>query len=63
VLSLLSAKRLVVGHTVQEQGINSACDGRVWRIDVGLSRFYGKPPSVLEIRSNTVRAIKGAQIP
>jgi hypothetical protein len=58
VLRLLSAKRLVVGHTVQEQGINSACDGRVWRIDVGLSRFYGKPPSVLEITSDSARAIR-----
>lgn len=63
VLSLLSAKRLVVGHTVQEQGINSACDGRVWRIDVGLSRFYGRPPSVLEIRGDTVRAIKESARP
>jgi hypothetical protein len=59
VLRSLSAKRLVVGHTVQEQGINSACQGRVWRIDVGLSRFYGKPPSVLEIRGDSVRPIAG----
>jgi hypothetical protein len=58
VLAALSAKRLVVGHTVQEQGINSACDGRVWRIDVGLSRYYGeKPPSVLEIKGNSVRRL------
>jgi hypothetical protein len=63
VLSLLSAKRLIVGHTVQEQGINSACDGRVWRIDVGLSRFYGKPPSVLEIRGDAVRAIRESALP
>jgi hypothetical protein len=59
VLRRLSAKRLVVGHTVQEQGINSACDGRVWRIDVGLSRYYGKPPSVLEITGDSVRPITG----
>jgi hypothetical protein len=57
VLQLLRAKRLVVGHTVQEQGINSACDGRVWRIDVGLSRFYGHAPSVLEIKGDAVRAL------
>jgi hypothetical protein len=58
-LDWLSAKRLVVGHTVQRQGINSACQGRVWRIDVGLSRHYGSPPSVLEIRGDTTRVIEG----
>lgn len=48
-LARLGAKRMVVGHTVQEGGINAACDGRVWRIDVGLSRFYGGAPQALEI--------------
>ena len=57
VLSALSAQRMVVGHTVQQQGINSACDGKVWRIDVGLSRFYGNQPSVLEIRGDQVRPL------
>jgi Calcineurin-like phosphoesterase len=57
VLSALSAQRMVVGHTVQQQGINSACDGKVWRIDIGLSRFYGNKPSVLEIRGDQVRPL------
>ena len=57
VLSALSAKRLVVGHTVQKQGINSACTDKVWRIDVGLSRFYGAKPSVLEIKGEQVRVL------
>ena len=57
VLGALSAKRMVVGHTVQKQGINSACDAKVWRIDVGLSRYYGGKPSVLEIRGDAVRAL------
>jgi hypothetical protein len=60
VLSALSAQRMVVGHTVQQQGINSACDGQVWRIDVGLSRFYGGKPSVLEIRGAEVRPLTDA---
>ncbi|HTU58669.1 MAG TPA: calcineurin, partial [Polyangiales bacterium] len=63
VLRALSARRLIVGHTVQERGINSACDGRVWRIDVGLSRFYGKPASVLEIKGDSVRPINGPARP
>jgi hypothetical protein len=63
VLGALSAGRMVVGHTVQQQGINSACDGKVWRIDVGLSRFYGGKPSVLEIRGDRVRALGGEATP
>ncbi|HET7540146.1 MAG TPA: metallophosphoesterase [Polyangiaceae bacterium] len=57
VLHALSGTRMIVGHTVQRQGINSACDGKVWRIDVGLSRFYGAKPSVLEIRGDSVRVV------
>jgi hypothetical protein len=40
---------MVVGHTVQNQGITSACDGALWRIDVGLARLYGGPIEVLEL--------------
>ena len=41
---------MVVGHTIQEAGINSACDDRVFRIDVGLSKGCGNgEPQVLEI--------------
>jgi len=59
VLARLSAKRLVVGHTVQQQGINSACDGKVWRIDVGLSKHYGNnPASVLEISGDQTRVLR-----
>jgi hypothetical protein len=57
-LALLNAKRMVVGHTVQRHGINAACDGTVWRIDVGLSRFFGGPIEVLEIRGDEVRILK-----
>ena len=31
----------VVGHTIQEQGINSACAEKVFRIDVGMSKGCG----------------------
>ena len=59
VLARLNAKRLVVGHTVQQQGINSACDGKVWRIDVGLSKHYGgNATSVLEITGDETRVLR-----
>jgi hypothetical protein len=57
-LSLIGARRMVVGHTVQRGGVSSACAEQVWRIDVGLSRVYGGNPEVLEIAGDTVRAIK-----
>ena len=63
-LGALNVRRLVIGHTVQERGINSACGGKVWRIDVGLSRYYGKgrPPQVLEITAKGERVL-GAGTP
>jgi hypothetical protein len=44
------AARMVIGHTVQHDGINSVCDGRVWRIDTGMSSYYKDGPvEVLEL--------------
>jgi hypothetical protein len=60
-LGRLGARRMVVGHTVQETGITSACDERVWRIDVGLARHYGGPIEVLEITGDTVRPLRGVR--
>nr|MDQ3370213.1 metallophosphoesterase [Myxococcota bacterium] len=48
-LAKLGVKRMVVGHTVQRDGITNACDGAVWRIDVGLAKHYGGPIEVLEL--------------
>ncbi len=59
-LAELGAKRMVVGHTVQSQGVNSACDGKVWRIDVGLSRYFGGPIQALEIRGDDVTPLREA---
>jgi len=57
-LTMLSAKRMVVGHTVQRGGITSACGEQVWRIDVGMSKHYGGKPEVLEIKGAEVRPIR-----
>ena len=48
-LAALHAKRMVVAHTVQQGGITSACDDKLWRIDVGLGKEYGGPIEVLEL--------------
>jgi hypothetical protein len=59
VLDELRLKRMVVGHTVQKGTITSACSEKVWRIDVGLSRFYGGRPAVLEIVGEKLRVLSG----
>ncbi|KAL1558585.1 shewanella-like protein phosphatase 2 [Salvia divinorum] len=44
------ARRMIMGHTIQEDGISSACGGRAIRIDVGMSKLCGdRFPEVLEI--------------
>ena len=57
-LAELGAKRMVVGHTVQHHGVNSACEGQVWRIDVGMSRYFGGPIQALEIRGSEVAVLR-----
>lgn len=57
-LARLGASRMVVGHTVQKDQVTSGCDGRVWRIDVGMSRHYGGTPAALEIAAGEVRVLR-----
>ncbi|XP_057499608.1 shewanella-like protein phosphatase 2 [Actinidia eriantha] len=48
------AKRMIMGHTIQESGINGVCENRAIRIDVGMSEGCGNGlPEVLEIRRNS----------
>jgi hypothetical protein len=54
----LGARRMVVGHTVQREGISPACGGKVWRIDVGLARHYGGKPAILDLRNGQPRVIE-----
>lgn len=56
-LAILGVARMVVGHTVHEEGVVSACEGKIWVIDVGLAAYYGGPTQVLEIRGDAVRVL------
>lgn len=57
-LRILNADRMVVAHTVHPE-ITSRCDRRVWATDVGMSRYYGGSPQVLEIVDDrTLRVIR-----
>ena len=55
-LTILKAKRMVVGHTPQQQ-LRSECDERVWLIDTGMARAYPGEPSALEIIGDKVRPL------
>lgn len=63
VLERLEAERMVMGHTVQDEGIRSVCDGQAWLIDVGLASHYGGPVQVLEIRGDSVGVLRGGEGP
>ena len=58
VLDAVGVSRIVVAHTVQQQGINSACNGQVWRVDVGMSAHYGGSAAGLEIVGEYVTPIE-----
>jgi len=58
VLEAMGAKRMVMGHTIQDDGINSTCEQKVWRIDVGLAAAYEGPVQALEIQGDQVRILK-----
>jgi hypothetical protein len=60
-LQKLGAKRMVVGHTVQENGISSACNDRVWRIDVGMADHYGGEAAVLDLSHGETRILHQAE--
>ncbi|KAG9446973.1 hypothetical protein H6P81_013101 [Aristolochia fimbriata] len=48
------ARRMIMGHTIQQMGINGVCQNRAIRIDVGLSKGCGNGlPEVLEIKGDT----------
>jgi hypothetical protein len=57
VLGALGVERMVVAHTPQLGGITSACDGRLWRIDTGMSAYYGGPIQALEITAAGVKVL------
>jgi hypothetical protein len=57
VLRALDAERMVVAHTPQLTGITSECAGRLWRIDTGMSAYYGGPIQVLDLSGGSPRVL------
>ncbi|MBT9543965.1 MAG: metallophosphoesterase [Candidatus Sericytochromatia bacterium] len=56
-LDKLGLKRMVVGHSVHPK-VNSACEGQIWRIDVGMARAYGGPVQVLELSGHEPKVLE-----
>jgi hypothetical protein len=61
-LAALNVSRVVVGHSVQWEGISSVCSDRLWRVDVGLSAIYQTVRTtplveILEIVDGDVRVL------
>ena len=42
---------------MQKEGITEGCGGKVWRVDVGMSAFYGGKTEVLEIVGSSPRRL------
>ena len=55
ILNHFHVNGLIVGHTVQDSGINGKCNQKIWRVDTGMSQAFGngdKKIQVLEILDN-----------
>lgn len=58
------AKRLIMGHTIQESGINGVCNNQAIRIDVGMSEGCNNGlPEVLEINAGSQLRILSSHSP
>ena len=56
-------RRIVIGHTVTRTAILPRFESRVVNIDLGLSRFYGRPPACLVMEGASVYVIhRGTKI-
>jgi len=64
VLRFHGVRRMVIGHTVTRTAILPRFGSRVVNIDLGLSRFYGRPPACLVIEAGEIFVLhRGTKIP
>ena len=53
VLAAQGVRRIVIGHTVTRTAILPRYNARVVNVDIGLSRFYGRPPACLVLEGSS----------
>jgi hypothetical protein len=64
VLRFHGVNRIVIGHTVTRTAILPRFGGQVVNIDLGLSRFYGRPPACLVLEGSSAHVLhRGTKIP
>jgi len=64
VLAFHGVRHIVIGHTVTRTAILPRYDGRVVNVDLGLSRFYGRPPACLVLEAQSLYVLhRGVKIP
>jgi len=64
VLQFHQVKRIVIGHTVTRSAILPRFGGRVVDIDLGLSRFFGRPPACAVFEQAAAYVLhRGVRIP
>jgi hypothetical protein len=64
VLKFHQVRRIVIGHTVTRTAIVPRFGSRVVNIDLGLSRFYGRPPACLVLDAGSEYVIhRNSKIP
>ena len=63
VLKEVNAAAMVVGHTPQMGGVNTECNGKVWRVDAGMSSgVLNAAPQVLEFSRNEEGALSARML-
>jgi hypothetical protein len=58
VLKRYAARRMVIGHTVWRGGIVTRAGGRLIRIDVGMSQYYGGPAACLVVEKGAFHEVR-----
>jgi hypothetical protein len=65
VLERTGMDRMVVAHTIQwDDGVHSGCDGKIWKVDVGMSSYYDPyrqvdSVQILEMVDGIISVIRG----
>ena len=58
VLKRYGAKHMVIAHTVAREGVHTRAGGRLIRIDVGMSRYYGGPAACLVVEKGVLYEVR-----
>lgn len=58
ILNILNISTIVVGHSIQTNGINGICNKKVWRIDAGMSDAFYDPKKPFLKKQKTLEVLE-----